>query len=79
MQYALMIYAEPGYAEALSDADREAVVAEFSALAEDPRTLVGARAAAGRDGDLRAHGRWPDADDRRPVRRHQGGARRVLP
>ena len=42
MQYALMIHAEPGYAEALSDADREAVVAGFSALAEDPRTLVGA-------------------------------------
>ena len=26
MQYALMIYTEPGYAEALSDAEREAVV-----------------------------------------------------
>ena len=29
MQYALMIYAEPGYDEALSDAEREAVFAEY--------------------------------------------------
>ena len=29
MQYALMIYAEPGYDEALSEAEREAVRAEF--------------------------------------------------
>ena len=33
MQYALMIYAEPGYGEALPDAEREAVLAEFAALA----------------------------------------------
>lgn len=39
MQYALMIYAEPGYAEALSDADRHEVLAEFAALAEDPRCI----------------------------------------
>ena len=77
MQYALMIYAEPGYDEALSDAEREAVRAEYPALADDARCVGGARAAAGRDGDLRARGRRPDADDRRPVRGHQGGARRV--
>jgi hypothetical protein len=39
MQYALMIYADPGYAEALSEAEREAVTAEFVALAEDPRCV----------------------------------------
>jgi hypothetical protein len=39
MQYALMIYAEPGYAAALPDADREAVTAEFEALAEDTRCV----------------------------------------
>ena len=32
MQYALMIYAEPGYDEALSDAEREAVHAEYLGL-----------------------------------------------
>ena len=39
MQYALMIYAEPGYHEALPDAEREAVRAEFLALADDPRCV----------------------------------------
>jgi hypothetical protein len=39
MQYALMIYAEPGYSEALPEAERAAVLAEFSALAEDPRCV----------------------------------------
>ena len=32
MQYALMIYAEPGYDEALPDAEREAVVAEYAGV-----------------------------------------------
>jgi hypothetical protein len=41
MQYALMIYAEPGLAEALSDTEREAAQAEFAALAEDPRSAGG--------------------------------------
>jgi hypothetical protein len=39
MQYALMVYAEPGYAETLSDAERAAVRAEFSALADDARCI----------------------------------------
>jgi hypothetical protein len=43
MQYALMIYTEPGYNETLSDADREAVTAEFAALAEDSRSIAAAR------------------------------------
>ena len=43
MQYALMIYAEPGYAEALPDAEREAVYADFAALADDARHVVGAQ------------------------------------
>jgi hypothetical protein len=42
MQYALMIYAEPGYAGALPDAEREAVSGEFAALADDRRCVVGA-------------------------------------
>jgi hypothetical protein len=40
MQYALMIYAERGYGEALPEAERAAVRAEFSALAEDARCVA---------------------------------------
>jgi hypothetical protein len=43
MQYALMIYAEPGYQEALPDAERAAVIAEFSALADDARCVTAAQ------------------------------------
>jgi hypothetical protein len=43
MQYALMIYAEPGYGETLPDAEREAVHAEFLALADDARSVGGAQ------------------------------------
>jgi hypothetical protein len=43
MQYALMIYAEPGAEEALSDAERAAVRAEFQVLADDPRCVGGAQ------------------------------------
>ena len=39
MQYALMIYAEPGQAEALSDAEREAVLADYRAMEADPRCV----------------------------------------
>jgi hypothetical protein len=43
MQYALMTYAEPGYVDALSDAERDAVYAEYLALADDPRCVDAAR------------------------------------
>jgi hypothetical protein len=43
MQYALMIYTEPSYLEKLSEADRAAARAEFAALGEDPRHVVGAQ------------------------------------
>jgi hypothetical protein len=43
MQYALMIYAEPGYQEALSDPEREAAYAEFAALADDARCVGAAQ------------------------------------
>jgi hypothetical protein len=43
MQYAMMIYAEPGYGEMLPEADREAVVAEFAALADDARCVTAAQ------------------------------------
>jgi hypothetical protein len=43
MQYALLIYAEPGYGEALSDAEREAAHAEYLALADDARCIGAAQ------------------------------------
>jgi hypothetical protein len=43
MQYAMMIYAEPGYAEALPDAEREGVLAEFAALLDDAHCVTGAQ------------------------------------
>ena len=43
MQYAMMFYAEPGYADALPEAEREAVLAEFAALAEDARCVTAAQ------------------------------------
>jgi hypothetical protein len=43
MQYALLIYAEPGYDEALSDTEREATYAEYLALADDARCIGAAR------------------------------------
>jgi len=43
MQYALAIYIEPGYEEALSDAERDTMYAEFFTLGEDPRVIGGAR------------------------------------
>jgi hypothetical protein len=43
MQYALMIYTEPGYGEALPDAERAAVLAEYLALADEARGAVGAQ------------------------------------
>jgi len=43
MLYALLIYAEPGYGDALPEAEREAVVADYSALTNDPRTIASAQ------------------------------------
>ena len=43
MQYAMMIYAEPGYAETLPEAERETVLAEFAALADDARCVTSAQ------------------------------------
>ena len=43
MQYAMMFYAEPGYAERLPDSERAAVLAEFAALLDDARCVTGAQ------------------------------------
>ncbi len=39
MQYALMIYAEPGLAELVTDAERDAARADYLALADDSRIV----------------------------------------
>jgi hypothetical protein len=43
MEYALMVYIEPGYAEALSEAEREAAHAEYLAMAGDVRCVSSAQ------------------------------------
>ena len=43
MQYALMIYTDPGYQGAMSDAERAAEHAEYLALAGDSHCLAAAR------------------------------------
>jgi hypothetical protein len=42
VQYALLIYTQPGTAEALSPAEREALSAEYYALRDDPGVVGGA-------------------------------------
>ena len=39
MQYALMIYTDPGYGDALPEAERDAIHAEFRALLDDARVV----------------------------------------
>ena len=43
MQYAMMFYTEPGYAEALPEAERAAVLAEFAALLDEDRCVTAAQ------------------------------------
>ncbi len=43
MQYAMMFYTEPGYAEALPEAERDTVRAEFAALLDNDRCLAAAQ------------------------------------
>ena len=43
MQYALLNYTEPGYAEALTEAERDEVTAGYLALTDDPHFVTGAQ------------------------------------
>jgi len=43
MQYALLIYAEPGLEETVSEAERESVIAEYLAIADDDRCIRAAQ------------------------------------
>jgi hypothetical protein len=43
MKYAMLIHTKPGYVEGLAEAEQQAVFAEYTALAEDPRAQGGAQ------------------------------------
>jgi hypothetical protein len=43
MQYAMMFYADPSYAEALPDSEREALFADFRALLDDSHCVTAAQ------------------------------------
>jgi hypothetical protein len=43
LQYALLIYAEPGYTDSLPEDEQAAARAAYSALADDPRTVASAQ------------------------------------
>jgi hypothetical protein len=43
MQFAMLIYAKPGYTDALSDDEQKSMFAEYMALGEDPRSRGGAQ------------------------------------
>jgi hypothetical protein len=43
MTYALLIYYKPGYTDEMSEDEFKAVVAEYTALADDPRFQSGAQ------------------------------------
>ena len=63
--------------ESLSQDEQNAVYAAYKAINETPGVTPGPAAAAARDGDDRARAGRQDADHRRPVRRAQGGDRRL--
>src|SRR4051812_21416683 len=79
MQYMLLIYGNDTEWEQRSDEEKAAIYGEYGRLRIAGHQGRG-RAAAGDDRDHRARERKRrDADDRRPVRRLEGGARRLLP
>jgi hypothetical protein len=43
MQYALLIYADPGLADTMSEAERESAIAEYAAIADDERCIRAAQ------------------------------------
>ena len=42
MKYALLIYSKPGWREDVSEAEQQTMMAEYTALREDPRCVDGA-------------------------------------
>ena len=84
MKYMLLIHQgttptprSPEEWESLSEDEQKAVYAAYKAINETPGVTPGPPAGAPRDGDHRAGAGRQDADHRRPVRRDQGGDRRL--
>ena len=79
MKYMMLINLGPKVRdfESLSEEEQKALAEGFQAINETPGVTPGTRCAAG-DGDHGAGPGRPDAHHRRPVRRDQGGARRLL-
>ena len=78
MRYALLIYEAPGAYDGFSDDERRAVSGEYLALRDDPRVVDGARLKPVETAHHRPRGGRRGTDHGRPVRRHQGGLRRLL-
>jgi len=78
MKYALLIYLKPGSLDELGEDEREAISAEYMQLGGDPRVVGGEQLKPIETATTRSRQRWTDADDRRPVRRHEGDLRRLL-
>ena len=79
MRYALLIYEQPGAYDRLSDDER---AGDHRRVLRDPRRPAGRRRrapAAGRHGHDGPRRRRRAPDHRRPVRRHEGGLRRLVP
>ena len=79
MKYAMLIYPKPGSHEGLGEDGGQGVerrVLWRSVMSS--RCVGGAPPAAGRDGDHGSPWGRRESDHRRAVRRHQGGARRLL-
>ena len=81
VKYALLIYGdERRVGRRCSEDEQQAIYGEYVGdLRELPGTFGGAQLQPADDGDDGARRRRRDADDRRPVRRDEGGARRLLP
>ena len=80
MKYALLIYGNDTEWESRSDEEKQAIYGEYCAgLGERPASSA-ARSCSRRDTATTVRVRERrDADDRRPVRRDEGSARRLLP
>ena len=78
MQYALLIYEKPGAYDGIGDEERAAMSASTWPSATTRASVGGAQLKPVETATTVRVGRR-DADHRRPVRRHQGGLRRLLP
>src|SRR6266487_1751512 len=79
VKFALLIYSQPGAWEGLLRGGAERDLRRVHGDLGGPRGDRRETAATGVDGNDRPRPGWKDADNGRPVRRHEGGARPLLP